>query len=131
VVVFVLGLATAPVALAGWAVQPVPAPPLASGQLTAVSWASREHCVAVGSFTDRVLSSATLGEIWNGSRWRITTPTNAAAVPGELAGVSCVSRTACTAVGSSFPPFEVLPLIERWNGSVWTIQTEPSVSGPS
>jgi hypothetical protein len=40
-----------------------------------------------------------------------------------LSAVSCTSATACTAVGS----YGDSPLIERWNGSSWSIQKAPAV----
>jgi hypothetical protein len=42
----------------------------------------------------------------------------------QLAGVSCVSATACTAVGSFGRP--VHTLIESWNGTKWSIVPSPN-----
>ena len=44
---------------------------------------------------------------------------------GALAGVSCASSSACTAVGSYYGPSGVgqLPLVERWNGVGWSVQS--------
>ena len=43
-------------------------------------------------------------------------------------GVSCVSATACTAVGNYFLN-SFRTLAEAWNGSTWTIQATPNPSG--
>jgi len=43
-----------------------------------------------------------LAEHWNGSTWAIqATPNPAGAAVSMLSGISCVSSTTCTAVGSS------------------------------
>ena len=46
----------------------------------------------------------------------------------ELVGVSCISRSQCTATGmaSTRSGKNVKPLAERWNGTTWTVQTTPS-----
>jgi hypothetical protein len=45
----------------------------------------------------------TLAERWNGSGWEIQpTPNPAGATDLNLAGVSCPTRRACTAVGTYF-----------------------------
>jgi hypothetical protein len=47
-----------------------------------------------------------------------------------LAGVSCSSATACTAVGDDSPAGGgIVTLAERWNGSSWSIQPIPSLPG--
>ncbi len=50
----------------------------------------------------------------------------------SLSDVSCTSRRACVAVGYAIPTGEVqiaLPLVERWNGSGWSIQQTPALPG--
>jgi len=69
--------------------------------------------------------SEPLAERWNGRKWVIRrTPDRAAARVSSLSGVSCVSATACTAVGSSFGRRIAVftTLAERWNGTRWVIQ---------
>jgi hypothetical protein len=46
-----------------------------------------------------------------------------------LSGVSCSSFTACTAVGGYVTSQGTATLAERWNGSRWSIQQTPNVSG--
>ena len=63
------------------------------------------------------------------------TPNPTGAADSRLAGVSCPSASACTAVGeysvlSGNPPVEKrLTLAERWNGTRWVIQPTPNPTG--
>ena len=69
--------------------------------------------------------------------WTIaSTPNPAGATESYLAGpysggkhVSCSSSTACTAVGLSGNSTGRTGLVERWNGTEWTIQTTPNHMG--
>jgi hypothetical protein len=63
-------------------------------------------------------------ERWNGTSWAIQT--NPTPEGSELEGVSCVSTTACTAVGYVGTPE---PLIERWNGASWSPMPAPNPAG--
>jgi hypothetical protein len=63
----------------------------------------------------------TLAERWNGSRWSIAASPSPAD-GGQLDSVSCPSRTACIAVGST----SSRTLIEVWNGRDWRIQSSPT-----
>jgi hypothetical protein len=46
-----------------------------------------------------------------------------------LNGVSCTTASACTAVGSYRGSDGIYhPLVERWNGSAWSLQTAPNPS---
>jgi hypothetical protein len=128
----------------GWAIQAVPVlpgPTGSSGQLSAVSCASRSSCTAVGIYTDSAGVTLPLAERWTGVRWRIQQmPLPAGEQGATLLGVACTSEIACTAVGSSTGPGDVTAtLAERWNGSRWTVQrtsnpvrgSSPSLSGVS
>ena len=135
-------LASAPMAAAaGWSIQRTlePAVPLGHGHLEAVSCTSGTACVAVGQFTRDDVNSGgvrwkVLVERWNGSSWFIqpTPELPAAYVAGtpELRGVSCASSTDCVAVGdlNVDDPAHDRALIERWNGSRWSIEptSDPS-----
>jgi hypothetical protein len=113
-----------------WLRQRMPRPPGAtSSSLSGVSCSSVTACTAVGSFYRDPFSSQTLAERWNGKRWSIEpTPTDGSFTQSELEGVSCPSRTSCTAVGvrrfSIRPTFvpAVVALVERWNGARWSTQ---------
>src|SRR5262249_32220554 len=72
----------------------------------------------------------TLVERWNGTAWSIVPSPNRAGVD-ELLSVSCVSASACTAVGWSAPssksgPSSVRTLVETWNGTAWPIAPSPN-----
>jgi hypothetical protein len=100
-------------------------------ELSGVSCASPTMCFAVGTYTVST-TYLTLVERWNGTTWRIVaSPEYDGATDSRLAAVSCPSATACFAVGSfkdaQGPPRKTL--IERWNGSAWTISQHPKLVG--
>ena len=111
-----------------------------SEALDAVSCTSANACTAVGfGGPTRIgpsgLQQSTVAEHWNGLTWTIQSTPNANE-DNELAGVSCPSANTCVAVGSAFPAadpqeagFEQPTLIERWNGSSWSIQPSPPSGG--
>jgi hypothetical protein len=72
----------------------------------------------------------TLAERWNGSSWAVrATPNPAGATQSFLNAVSCISATACTAVGIyTDSGGNNLTLAERWDGSNWAIQATPNPS---
>jgi hypothetical protein len=86
----------------GWSIQRTLYPAGATGvRFSGVSCASPRSCTAVGFFGDAAGLNETLAERWNGTDWVIQqTPHPAGAMSTALAGVSCPSPTACTAVGS-------------------------------
>jgi hypothetical protein len=68
--------------------------------------------------------------------WSIqSTPNPSEATHSVLSGVSCISSSACTAVGGSYKEgvfFErtnEVALAEAWNGSSWSIQSVPKPTG--
>lgn len=48
----------------------------------------------------------------------------------DLTGVTCLSATACTAVGRINGPARVQTLIETWNGTTWKVVPSPN-EGPA
>jgi hypothetical protein len=117
-----------------WSAMPSPNPTGAGDdfpQLNAVTCVSATDCTIVG--TDFTLSntSNTVVESWNGTSWSVVdSPDVSGANNNTLAGVSCVGADFCMAVGSAVttsPDEETL--VEQWNGSSWSIDTSPSVSG--
>jgi hypothetical protein len=110
-----------------WSIQHTPNPP-GSSDLRGVSCPSSTACIAVGEF-DKAGNLVTLAERWNGKDWSIQhTPNPPTARDSVLDGVSCVSASACTAVGEIDlgPQRDVSnTLIERWNGTRWSIQKTP------
>jgi len=115
-----------------WRIQPTPRP-AGGGFLAAVSCTSAEACTAAGARTDSFGNpTATLAELWNGTRWSIQPTPNPAGAPGTaLFGVSCTASTFCMAVGTSFDRsgFPTGLVAERWDGTRWQIQPVPTPSG--
>jgi hypothetical protein len=111
-----------------WAPQSVPEGPLtpsrdySNAALASVSCTSPSACTAVGGHDQGALI-----ETWNGHRWAIRrTPKST----DTLAGVSCQSRTKCTAVGWAMGRRGgTKTLVERDNGSRWTIQRSANRRG--
>jgi hypothetical protein len=93
-----------------------------------VSCSSATSCTAVGDSNISDSKSHTLAEHWNGTKWAIqATPKHPGGNESELAGVSCPSAKACTAVGNYGSVS--LTLAERWNGARWVVQPTPHPSG--
>jgi hypothetical protein len=106
-----------------------------------VSCTSSNACTAVGQYTEDINNTSNqvgLAERWNGRRWSIqsvTVPPGATHQAGlesvALDGVSCVSQTACTAVGDAqyvvnvngVTYVETGAIAEHWDGIRWFAQT--------
>jgi hypothetical protein len=116
-----------------WVVQSTANPSGATeSSLLATSCASSTACTASGYYYNSEGQRRTLAESWNGTEWSIkTTPNRTGATLNILLGVSCSASNACTAVGGDFPsgggPQETL--VERWNGTEWSIQTSQNPGG--
>ena len=111
---------------ASWSVAPLTTQ-TSESQLTQVSCTSATRCFAVGSAeSDTGISS--LVERWDGARWSIVpSPNPPGALVAELAGVACTSATSCFAVGISGDLVHGLStLVERWNGTSWSIVPSPN-----
>jgi hypothetical protein len=94
-----------------------------------ISCPSGAWCVAVGGTTAaaRPGDYVPLVERWNGAAWSVDpVPTPAGrGLSSRFSSVSCTSPTACTAVGESIARSSkrpTTPLIERCNGTTWSIQ---------
>src|SRR5215472_5651482 len=115
-----------------WAIQPTPRLPGGMiSLLIGVACTSATGCLAVGFSGPNGgnnQSPATLAERWDGSTWRVQhTPNPPGAAASNLNAASCVSRSACTAVGNtSNSRVTSLTLAQRWNGHTWSIQRTPS-----
>ena len=111
-----------------WSNQSVPKPTGATKvTLNGVSCVSSTACKAVGFYTNSSGVQVALAERWNGTAWSnqsVPKPTGATKV--TLNGVSCVSSTACKAVGFYTNSSGVqVALAERWNGTAWSNQSVP------
>jgi hypothetical protein len=110
-----------------WTIETTPDPPGATNSyLDGVSCTSPDACAAVGSYENSSGVVVTLAEAWSGTSWSIeTTPDPSGATASYLAGVSCTSPDACTAVGY----YGVyVTLAEAWSGTSWSIETTPDPS---
>jgi len=121
-----------------WSIQSDPAPvDVASGNnapLQGVSCRAADACNVVGGYPAATAEEATLAEGWNGSMWSLEQTQN----PGFrgsyeenlLAGVSCGAAAVCEAVGlDNTSSDETAPLAEEWNGTDWSVQSIPVLSG--
>jgi hypothetical protein len=84
--------------------------------------------MAVGTFLG-AQDWRTFAQRWNGTSWTILPVPN----PGHynrniLYGVSCVSASACVAVGR-IESFGGKPLTAHWDGTTWSIPTTPVPDG--
>jgi len=110
-----------------WNTQILPRPKVTD--LDAVSCPAKFDCVAVGSIVRNGVEQ-TLAERWNGVFWAIQrTPNLAESQRSFLLGVSCTSKSACTAVGFATRAGHQLTLAERWNGKKWQIEATPNLKG--
>lgn len=104
----------------------------AGSYLGSVSCRSASSCMAVGNASSSGTSGRVLAERWNGTAWSLVpAPDPAGRTYVSLGSVSCTSAGACEAAGYSEGSTgnDGLPLIERWNGSSWSISTVPLPAG--
>lgn len=106
-------------------------------EVDSISCSSRTQCAGSGSLNNQ-FSSLSMIEAWDGTSWRaIETPHPAVQgsntrVFDRLVSVSCVDPAFCEAVGSHRADTLQKPhsdtLVERWDGSSWTIARSPNGS---
>lgn len=118
-----------------WAVETFPTPKGSTNASLASVWCtSPTDCIAVGSYSLTVGGYNTelaLADRWNGTAWSLLSPpspSNTTYV--SLNSVSCSSADNCEAIGSyANHAGDTVPLAERWNGTVWSLQQLPPVYG--
>jgi len=117
----------------GWSVQWLPVP--SSAVTVPLSCSSSTACTAVAAyypfpFSDRDVLFAVR---WNGRGWSRELMADPAGSNTVLvSGISCPSRSSCVAVGgftSGDRPGRYVPLVERWNGAVWSVEPVPAPAG--
>jgi hypothetical protein len=112
-----------------WSLEPLPqvAAPVDT-ELSSVSCTSPSACIAVGQYSTFPFQGTykSLAERWDGTSWSVQSARNASGGFNELAGVSCTSSRACTAVGDTN---HQQPLVERWDGTNWSLERTPSAGG--
>jgi len=95
-----------------WSAVPSPNPGPGYTWLSGVSCTSTDACVATGNYFTSTGSNRTLIESWDGTRWSAVPHPQPGIEGRELVGVSCVSKTACTAAGWYFGHGTTITLIE-------------------
>ena len=117
-----------------WKIKRIPDPVGATdAQLADVSCAPSGPCTAVGFFGISTGIQVMLAERWNGTRWTIQWTRYPAGATGvQFTGVSCASPRSCTVVGffTDINGSDAM-LVERWDGTSWTIQPTPNPVGAS
>ncbi len=115
-----------------WKTQTTPNPAEATfSGFRGVSCSSTTACTVVGSYKNSEKTRLALVERWNGTEWKIqSVPNPEGAEASYLHAISCISATACTAVGSDTPiAHSEVPLAESWNGAEWKVQAAPDPEG--
>jgi FG-GAP-like repeat len=109
-----------------WSQNPAPDVGTGANQLNGVDALASNNVWAVGYSTSSGRQK-TLIERWNGAQWRVVTSPNAGTTGDNLlTGVDASSSTNAWAVGSSRTATSRKSLIQRWNGSSWTIVSSPN-----
>jgi hypothetical protein len=92
---------------------------------------SKSTCMAVGLSTNASFADVTLSEQWNAKKWVVEPSANPKGNAGAaLSGVSCMSSTSCTAVGSyTASDFATVTLAETWGGKSWVVVSSPNPAG--
>jgi streptogramin lyase len=99
-----------------------------SKSLSGVSCLSANDCTADGYYNNK--TNQTLVEHWDGTSWQVgASPNPSNALESKLEGVSCASSTSCTAVGYYQTSTGISTLVERWNGTAWSIVASPNATG--
>jgi hypothetical protein len=98
--------------------------------LSGVACTATNDCWAVGYYVTQQLHVGTLILRWDGSSWTIVpSPDANPASRSALNGITCQSSSECWAVGFDATSGNVAQtLIERWDGSSWTVVASPSAS---
>src|SRR6266487_336575 len=98
----------------------------------AVTCPSTSSCRAAGSYTTSG-GTYSLIEEWGGSSWSVQEAANVAGASSTvLTGISCPSGTSgCAAAGYSITGGVKTLMIQRWNGTKWSLETVAPPSGAS
>ena len=85
-----------------WSIVPSPDPGRYENALVGASCVLADACTAVGYYSHQSHPRhiKTLVESWDGTSWSVVPSPDPGPFSNYLSGVSCVSQTACTAVGS-------------------------------
>jgi hypothetical protein len=113
-----------------WSIVASPNPGATQSAFNGVACSGASDCEAVGEY-ESTSSENTLVEHWNGVSWSPVASPNA---PGssfsQLFGVACAGAASCEAVGDYYTSSgDERTLVERWNGTAWSIVPSPNVTG--
>jgi hypothetical protein len=101
--------------------------------LSGVACTGTTSCFAVGGYfvsTPDDSGERTLVEQWNGTTWSIVpSPNQPLTIDNALAGVTCTSASNCFAVGHYDTQLVTSTLVERWDGTAWSIVPSPNPKG--
>jgi hypothetical protein len=99
-------------------------------RLFGVDCPSETRCLAVGNFQNSEGGPATLGELWNESKWSVqTTPVPSEATSSELVAVGCNSTANCRAGGSAVIKGVKTAIVEKWVSPTWSLESIPIPEG--
>lgn len=93
--------------------------------LASISCTAGLDCTAVGTH-DVHGALTTLGATDNGTALSLDASASSTGTPGNLTSVSCISGTDCEATGNDG---QTVPVVEHWDGSVWSPETLSSPTG--
>jgi hypothetical protein len=93
----------------------------------AVGGTSESDLWVVGSERHRTASAPRAAAHWDGSAWRID-PTNGPPL-SQLWGVAALAPDDVWAVGQFLDSGNFHPLIEHWDGTVWSVASSPALDG--
>ena len=105
--------------------------PTIAGSLSGIAAIAGNNIWAVGE-NDSSNMQETLIEHWNGNAWKIVSSPNFAPSGNTVAAISVVSASDIWAVGtttSASSSSGYQPLIEHWNGTLWSLSNNPAISG--
>ncbi len=113
-----------------WSLVDSPNAPAAKtvGAFNGVACVSTSDCWAVG-YGNNGSAYQSLIEHWNGASWSIVSSPNTSGTQfNTLHDVTCVSAADCWAVGYSSTGSAYETLIQRWDGTSWSIVDSPNAS---
>jgi hypothetical protein len=113
-----------------WSVISSPSPSSFSNTLTNVAAVSASGVWAVGSQDNSGYLPQTLIEQWNGSSWSVVSSPNVGSYNNQLWGVVAFSPNLAWTVGFTVEPNgPPQTLVERWNGTKWSVFVSPNKIG--
>ncbi len=101
--------------------------PTQYNDLDGITCVSTTFCMAAGDYSGT--NAQTLIEKWNGSTWSlVSSPNSSSTQDNYLYSLSCASSTFCMAVGQFPGSTNSRTLIEKWNGTAWSLVNSPNTS---